>query len=177
MVFNWSLSNSKSLQDSRTVPSILSVFNDAVVWTVFTRPPTSKSLRRFNNLSITVPKAPNTIGTIDTFMFHSFFNYLARLRYLSFFSHSFTFIQWSAGTARSTILHILCFFCCWLLSGLVFCPRLGDPWVCQSPIGVYGCQFLGQVLYCAYIICWYGQINKILHISQLITLPVKVPVV
>ena len=27
-------------------------------------------------------------------------------------------------------------FFCWLLWGLVFWPRLGDPFVCQSPIGV-----------------------------------------
>ena len=35
-----------------------------------------------------------------------------------------------------------------LLYGLVFWPRLGDPSVCQSPIGVYVCYFLGQVLVC-----------------------------
>ena len=36
-------------------------------------------------------------------MFHSFFNSLARSRYLSLFSHSFSFILWSARTAKSTI--------------------------------------------------------------------------
>ena len=56
-----------------------------------------------------MPKAPLTIGTIVTFMFHSFFNSLARSRYLSFFSHSFRFILWSAVTAKSTILQILFF--------------------------------------------------------------------
>ena len=39
-----------------------------------------------------------------------FFNSLARSRYLSFFSHSFSFILWSAGTAKSTILQILFLF-------------------------------------------------------------------
>ena len=53
-----------------------------------------------------MPKAPITIGTIVTFKFHSFFNSLARSRYLSFFSHSFRFILWSAGTAKSKILQI-----------------------------------------------------------------------
>ena len=57
------------------------------------------SSRTFNNPLVTVPKAPITIGTIVTFMFHSYFNSLARSRYLSFFSHSFSFILWSAGTA------------------------------------------------------------------------------
>ena len=63
--------------------------------------------RPFNNPLVTVPNAPITIGTIVTFMFHSFFNSLARSRYLSFFSLSFRFIPWSAGTAKWTILQIL----------------------------------------------------------------------
>ena len=41
---------------------------------------------------IILSKVPITIGTIVTFMFHSFFNSLARSRYLAFFSHSFSFI-------------------------------------------------------------------------------------
>ena len=109
MVFHWRLSDSKSHQVSRTLLSILPVFNNAVVWKVSTRPPTSKSSRPFNNPLVTVPKAPVTIGIIVTFMFHSFFNSLVRSRYLSFFSHSFSFIQRSAGTAKSTILQILFF--------------------------------------------------------------------
>ena len=43
-------------------------------------------------------------------MFHNFFNSLARSRHLSLFSHSFSFILWSAGTAKSTILQIFFFF-------------------------------------------------------------------
>ena len=58
----------------------------------------------------TVPKAPITISIIFTCMFHSFFNSQARSRYLSFFSHSFSFILWSAGTAKSTILQFLFVF-------------------------------------------------------------------
>ena len=110
MVFHWGLSDSKSPQVSRTLLSILAVFNNAVVWMVSTRPPTSKSSRPFSNPFVTVPKAPVTIGIIVTFMFHSFFNSLARSRYLSPFSHSFSFILWSAGTAKSTILQVLFFF-------------------------------------------------------------------
>ena len=116
---------------------------------VSTRPPTSKSSSPFNSPLLSVPKAPITIGIIVTFMFHSFFNSLVRSRYLSFFSHYFSFILWSAGTAKSTILQIL-FFC------LSF---LGDPYMCQSPVGVYMCHFLGQELGCEYTICWHGQIS------------------
>ena len=110
MDFHWSLSDSKSPQVSRILLSILAVFNNAVVWMVSTRPPTSKSSRPFNDPLVTEPKAPVTIGTIVTFMFHCFFNSLARARYLSFFSHSFSFILWSAGIAKLTILQILGFF-------------------------------------------------------------------
>ena len=120
MVFHWSLSDSKSPQVSRTLLSILAVLNNAVVWMVSTRPPTSKSSSPFSYPLVTVPNAPITIGIIVTCMFHSFFNSLARSRYLSFFSHSFSFILWSAGTAKSTILQVL--FCC--LLSLVFWPRL-----------------------------------------------------
>ena len=76
--FHWSLSDSKTPQISRIPLGILAVFNNDVVWMVSTRPPTSKSSRPFNNPSVTVPKAPITIGTIVTFMFHCFFNSLAR---------------------------------------------------------------------------------------------------
>ena len=106
MVFHRSLSDSKSPQVSRTLLSILAVLNNAVVWMVSTRPPTFKSSSPLNNPLVTVPKAPITIGIIVTFMFHSFFNSIARSRYLSFFSHSFSFIRWSAETAKSTILQI-----------------------------------------------------------------------
>ena len=47
MVFHWSLSDSKSPQVSRTLLSILAVLNNAVVWMVSTRPPTSKSSSPF----------------------------------------------------------------------------------------------------------------------------------
>ena len=111
MVSHGSLSDSKSPQVSRTCLWILAVLSNAVIWIVSTRLPTSKSSRPFNNPLVIVPKALITIGTNVTFMFHSFFNSLARSRYLSFFSLSFRFILWSAGTAKSTILQIL-FFCC-----------------------------------------------------------------
>ena len=110
MVFHWSLGESKSPQVSRTFLSIRAVLSNALVWMVSTRPPTSKSSSRFNNHLVTVPNAPITIGIIVTSLFHGLFNSLARSRYLSFFSHSFSFILWSAGTAKSTILQVLFFF-------------------------------------------------------------------
>ena len=118
MVFHWRLSDSKSPQVSRTLLSILTVFSNAVVWMVSSRPPTSKTSRPFNNPLVTVPKAPITIGIIVTFVFHSFFNSLGRSRYLSLCSHSFSFILWSAVTAKSTILQIFFFVSIIMRSGL-----------------------------------------------------------
>ena len=84
MVFHWSFSDSKSPQVSTTRLRILAVFSNAVVWIVSTRPPNSKSSRPFNNPLVIVSNAPITIGTIVTFMFHRFFNSLARSRYFNF---------------------------------------------------------------------------------------------
>ena len=72
MVFYWSLSNSKSLQVSRTFLNILAVLNNVVTWMVSTRPLISKSSSPFNNPLRTIPKALITSGIIVTFMFHGF---------------------------------------------------------------------------------------------------------
>ena len=102
-----------SLLKSRWIFSILAVLCNVVVWMVSTHPPTSESSSSFKNPLVTVPKTPNTSGIIVTFMFQNFFNSLARSKYLSFFSLSFSFILWTAGTSKSTILQVL--FFCWLL--------------------------------------------------------------
>ena len=169
MVFHWSLSDSKSPQVSRTLLSILAVLNNVVVWMFSIRPPTSKSSRPFNNHLVTVPKAPITIGIIITFMFHSFFNSLARSKYLSFFSHSFSFILWSAGTAKSTILQILSFFFIIIRSGLLAEIRWS---VCVSKSHrSFRVSFsrTGAGLWIYHLLVWSNL--SFLHISQWITLP------
>ena len=108
MVFHWILSNSKSPQVSRTLLSILAVLNNAVIGMVSTRPPNSKSSRPFSDPLVTVTKAPITIGTILTFMFHSFS--LARSRYLSFFSRSFSYIVASRDGKVDNFSNSLLFF-------------------------------------------------------------------
>ena len=145
-----------SPQVSRTLLSILAVFNNAVVWMVSTRSPTSESSRPLNNPLVTVTKAPITIGIIVNFMFHSFFNSRARSRYLSLFSRSFSFILWSATTAKSTILQVF------LLLIIIRSGRLAEirrsDCISKSHRSLCVCHFLGQVLGCAYTICWHGQI-------------------
>ena len=156
MFFHWSLGDSKSPQVSRTLLSILAVLSDTLVWMVFTSPPTSKS----SSPLVIVPDAPITICIIVTCMFHSFcffFNSLAKVEVLILLFTFFWFYSVVSRDSKVDILQILFFFC-GLLLVLVFWSRLGDPCVCESPIGVNVCFFLGQVLGCAYTICSYGHI-------------------
>ena len=84
-IFHWSLSDSKSPPVSRTLLSSLVVLNNAAVWMVSTRPPTSNSSRPFNNPFVTVLKAPITIGIIVTFIFHSFFQFSRKVDYYYYY--------------------------------------------------------------------------------------------
>ena len=85
MIFHLILSDRKSHQVSRTLLSILTVLNNAVLWMVSTRLPTSESSSPFNNPPVTVPKAPITIGIIVKFMFQFFqFSSKAKLFILLF---------------------------------------------------------------------------------------------
>ena len=155
MVFQWSLSDSKSPKVTRILLSILAVLNNVVVWMVSTRPPTSKSSSPFRNPLVTVPNAPTTIVKIVTCMFHSFFQFPSKVEVLILL---FIFFQLYSVVSRDSFASSLLY--CWLLLGLVFWSRLGDPCVCQNPIGVYVCYFLGQVLGCAYTIYLYGQMHN-----------------
>ena len=114
MVFHWRLSDSKSPEASRTLLSSLAVLNNAVVWKVSTRPPTSKSSSLFNNPLFTVPKAPITIGIIVTFMFHTFFQFSSKVEVLILL---FTFFQFysvvSQPGQQNRQFCIFSFFCWW----------------------------------------------------------------
>ena len=114
MVFHWSLSDRKSPQLSRTLLSILAVLNTAVVWMVSNRPPTFKSSSPFNNPSLTLSKAPIRIGTIDTFMFHSFFNSLARSRYLYYYYYYYYYY------------YCCCCCCCYSVMSVFLCQKMSS---------------------------------------------------
>ena len=152
MVFQWSLSDSKS-QVSMTLLSILAVLNNAVVWMVSIRPLISKSYGPFSKPLVTVPNAPIT----------KFFNSLARSRYLSFFSYSFSFILWSTRTAKSTIVQVLFFLLIIIRSGFlakirwsvcmskshrslcVLFSRKGAGWVYIPFVGMVKFKFLAHL--------------------------------
>ena len=177
MVFHWSLSDSMSPQVSRTRLRILTVLSSAVVWIVSTRPPTSKSSKPFNNPLDIMPNAPITIGTIVTFMFHSLFVFsLARSRYLSFFSLSFRFIPWTAGTAKSTILQILFFFFFFFLLIIMRSGLLAGIWwsVCMLKSHRSLCESFSRTGagLCIYHLFVWSNWN-FLHISQWIIMPTQ----
>ena len=151
MIFHWSLSDRKSHHVSRTLQSILVVLNNVVVWMVSTRPPTSKSSCPFNNPLMTVPKAPITIGVIVTFIFRNIFNSLARSKYLSFFSLSFSFILWSQGQQSPQFCKFSFFLLIIIRSGLLVdirwsvCMSKSHRSLCVSfstiDAGLYFCEF------------------------------------
>ena len=70
-----------SSQVSSAICSILADLRNAIVRIVSTRPLISKSWCSCTNSLVFVPSAPITTGITVTFMFHSFFNSLARSRY------------------------------------------------------------------------------------------------
>ena len=104
-------------------------------------------------------------------MFHRFFNSLVRSRYLSFFSHSFSFILWSAGTAKSTILQILFYLFIIIKSGLLAEIRLS---MCMSKSNRNVCVLFSRTCagLCIYHLFAWSNLN-FLHISLGITLPTQ----
>ena len=103
--------DSKSPQVSTT---ILSVLNNIVVWMVTTHLLISKSYSPFMNTLVTVSVALIAIDINVTFIFHSFFDSLAKSKYLSYFVLSFSHhhFHWSLSNSKSpqvskTTPHIL----------------------------------------------------------------------
>ena len=119
-----------------------------------------------------MPKTPITFGTVVTFMLHIFFNSLARSRYLSFFSHSFSFILWLERTAKLTIFQILFFFLLIIIRSVLVAEIRWS--VCMSKSHRSLCVFFswtGAGL-CIYHLLVGSNFN-FLHISQEITLLIQ----
>ena len=171
MVFHRSLSDSKSPQVSRIRHRILSILCNAVIWIVSTRASTSKSSRPFNNHLVIVPKAPITIGTIVTFMFHSFFLFSSKVEVLILL---YTFLQIyseAARTVKSTILQIIFFLLITIRSGLL----AGIRWsVCMLKSHRRFCELFSrkEAGLCIYHLLVWSNLN-FLHIFQWITLPTQ----
>ena len=96
IVSHWSLSDSKSAQDSWTLLCIQAEFNNALVYMVSSYSLISESSSRFSNPFGIVQSSPITIGITVTFILHSFYQDI----YLSF-RFLIILLSWSAKTAKS----------------------------------------------------------------------------
>ena len=85
VVFYQSLSDDKSLKDSRTFLSILTDLSNVVVWLVSVCPLISQSPSFLNNPLVIVRSAPTTSDITVTFIFLTFFNSLTSFRYPFFY--------------------------------------------------------------------------------------------
>ena len=125
VVFHWSLGDNKSPQISRIFLSIMDDLRNAVVWIVSTRTFISKSSTPLTNPLVTFPKAPITIGTTVTFMFHSFFHFPSKVRVLILLS---AFFQLYIVVSRDNKVHNYassfyyyhCYYFCYLIPLTVF---------------------------------------------------------
>ena len=88
MVFHLGLSDSKSRLVSRTLPSMVANFINAVVWMISAHRPISNSSNLLTNPFGPVPSAPITTGITVNFI-ALFFGFLAPSKY--WFSFSFLF--------------------------------------------------------------------------------------
>ena len=118
--FNWKLTERKFLQVSRTRLGILTNLSNALVWMISILYLIPNFSGLFSKILGTVPSAVSTIGITVTLMFHNFFSFLARTKYLSIFSFPFIFTLWSAGMAKFLRWQVL--FCI----GQIFWPVFGD---------------------------------------------------
>ena len=109
VVIQWSLSDSKCPQVSKTLLRILVNFNNGVVWMVAFLFLISNSSSVLSKPLGTIANTPITIGITITPMFLNFLSSLARFKYLTIFSRSFLFTLWSTGTAKFTWLQVLFF--------------------------------------------------------------------
>ena len=172
MVFPWSLSDSKSPQNSWTLLSILVVLNNAVVWMVSTCPPISKSSSPFSNPLVTVPNAPITIGIIVTCMFYSFFQFPSKVEVLI---PLFTFFQFYSVVSRDSKVDyfassLLFFFFFWIIikSGLLAGIRWSVFMLKSHRSLCVAFSRTGAGLCIYHLLLWSNL--SFLHISQWITL-------
>ena len=155
MTSNWSLSDSKSLQVTRTILSILADLDNILTWMVSSNSLISKSSSPCSNSVVTVPSAPVKNGITVTSILHSFFQFSSKVYVLL---SIFAFFQFQVERQSSQSGKFVFFFR-WLSPGLVVWSRSGDPFVSQILREVFASPFSERVLGCAYTIYSYGQIS------------------
>ena len=91
----------------------------------------SNFFRWFSSSSLTIPKAPTTIGITIALTSHNSCNCNLKSWYLVIISSSFTLMFWSPGTAMSMILHFLFFLSMTTRSGLLSSISV-SVWIAKS---------------------------------------------
>ena len=119
---------------------------------VSTNPLISKSSNPFINLLVTLPRVPITIGINFSFMFHSFFIFLEKSMYLSFFSLPFNFTRWSAGRAKYTILKVLFFVV--VVFVVIKSGRLAYYYLLVFSSNLFSFPFI-RIILSIYIVLWF----------------------
>ena len=136
------------------------------------RPLISKSSSPCINPLMTVPRALITIGITVTFMFHSFFNSLARSRYLTFFSLSFNSTLWSVGTLKSSIQQVLFLFLLTIIRPSHLATMKWSVCIAKSPRSSCISIFRTDSRLCIYHFFVWSNLD-FLHNSQWIPLPTQ----
>ena len=118
-ILHWSLIDSKCLQVSRTLLSILVDLDNAVIWLVSFRSPKFQLFQSpFQALGDRSKCWSHNWLTVSL-IFGSFLSSPAKSKYLSLYWLSLIFTLWSTGTANH--LYGKFFFCsCYLSLGLIF---------------------------------------------------------
>ena len=111
LVFHRNLSDNKSSQVCRTFLSVLTDLKNAVVWSFWQLFQTRTNICYHRHPH--VPQFFFFFGFLLCFVLF-FFRSLARSKYFVYFSLSFIFTLWSAGTSKSTRWQFLIFFLIYL---------------------------------------------------------------
>ena len=101
MFFHWSLSDSKSPLVSRTLLSIMAVFNNLLVWIVSSRPLISKSSNPFNNPLMTTKSTKHNWYNCH-FHVQQFFQFPSKVEVLILL---FIFLQFYLAVSRDSKIH------------------------------------------------------------------------
>ena len=105
MIYNWSLSDNKSPQLSRTLLSILADLNNAGIWII------SMPSCPFIKPLVTVLRAPTTFCITVTFIFHCFFQFTGI--YSSF--HFLSILYFCQPRQQSPQFGKFLYFCCCII--------------------------------------------------------------
>ena len=174
MVFRWSLSNSKSPETSWTLLSILTDFNKAVFWMVFTCPLICMSFSPFiKQVGIFQVHQSQTVSPPLLCSIAFLILGLGRSTYLAFF----IFTLWSTRTESPLFARFFfcCHCCCWLWLHLVVRTGLRDLFVSQNTRELCVSHSLEWTLGYAYSTCSYCQVSTFCTIlSRLPSSPIHV---